>query len=116
MASKQYDLSTRAKAIELIMNGHSIADVSREIGAGVQTVSAWFMKYIPYKVDNIEVLVLKSKVMDEEKYVKRLKEIIDSQDTEGGRYDADQVLCDALEELGYTDIVDEWRKQSKLYA
>jgi hypothetical protein len=38
------------------------------------------------------------------------------EDAEQAHSDADGVLCDALRQLGYGDIVDEWQKVEKWYA
>lgn len=37
-------------------------------------------------------------------------------DTEIGHNEADNLLCDILEELGFKRLVDEWEKIDKWYA
>ena len=49
-------------------------------------------------------------------YMKRLKEAQEDRDTESAHADADEVLCDLLEALGYKKVVEAYRKVSKWYA
>jgi len=50
------------------------------------------------------------------KYIEKLKQLQTSTDTEDAHSQADDVLCDLLVELTYTDIVAEWKKIDKWYA
>lgn len=49
-------------------------------------------------------------------YMKRLKEAQENHDTEEAHADADNVLCDLLEALGYKKVVEAYNKVSKWYA
>lgn len=49
-------------------------------------------------------------------YMKRLKEAQESSDTESAHADADEVLCDLLEALGYKKVVEAYNKVDKWYA
>lgn len=49
-------------------------------------------------------------------YMKMLKEAQENTDTEVAHLDADQVLCDLLEALGYKKVVDAYHKVNKWYA
>lgn len=49
-------------------------------------------------------------------YMERLKEIQKNTDIEIAHSDADDVLCDLLTELGYGDIVNEYKKIERWYA
>lgn len=57
-----------------------------------------------------------TKSFDIRPYMKRLKEAQQGSDVESAHAEADQVLCDLLEALGYTKIVEEYDKVSKWYA
>ncbi len=48
--------------------------------------------------------------------IARLKELQNSKDPEEDHFDADRVLCDLLNELGYMDVVDEWVRIDRWYA
>ena len=48
--------------------------------------------------------------------VKRLQEEVKNKDIEEAHYNADQVLCDLLEELGYKEVVDTYNKVDKYYS
>lgn len=56
-----------------------------------------------------------------DKYLNRMKEVkqkyeIEQDDEEAAHVLADTVLCDLLESLGYTDIVEEFNSIHKWYA
>jgi len=51
-----------------------------------------------------------------EKYLNKLKEKCSSGDIEINHYNADDVLCELLESLGYNEIVTEFKKLEKWYA
>ncbi len=51
--------------------------------------------------------------MTEEEYVQKLKDACASGDTEIAHSISDEILCDAIEQLGWTDLASEFRKQSK---
>ena len=46
----------------------------------------------------------------------KLKELQQSDDVELSHYEADQIICNLLNDLGYTDVVKEYNKISKWYA
>ena len=48
--------------------------------------------------------------------VNRLRAAQQSNDTESAHAEADEVLCDLLEAIGFKTIVKEYRKVSKWYA
>lgn len=50
------------------------------------------------------------------RYKKRLIELQHNSDTEVAHLSADQILCNILEELGYSDVVKEYNKIEKWYA
>lgn len=50
------------------------------------------------------------------RYKKRLIKLQHNSDTEIAHCSADQILCNILEELGYSDIVEEYNKIEKWYA
>lgn len=54
--------------------------------------------------------------MNRNKALQKLKELQESQDTEGAHYGADEVLCDLLHFLGYDDVIEEYHKIGKWYA
>jgi hypothetical protein len=47
-------------------------------------------------------------------YISKLKEC--RGDTEIGHIDADWLLCDLLVQLGYSEVVEEFKKLTKWYA
>lgn len=51
-----------------------------------------------------------------EEYVTRLKELIEISDYEFAHSEADKVLCDLLEQLGFMEIVETWQEVGKWYA
>lgn len=51
-----------------------------------------------------------------EKYIQKLVKAQESGDAECAHMDADDILCDLLEELGFSDVVNEFRKINKWYA
>lgn len=51
-----------------------------------------------------------------EKYQERLDEIALWGDSEEGHWEADQILCDILTELGYDKIVASYQQVGKWYA
>ena len=46
----------------------------------------------------------------------KLKELQQSDDVEQSHYEADQIICNLLNDLGYKDILKEYNKISKWYA
>lgn len=57
--------------------------------------------------------------MDEELkmlYVKRMIEAGNQDDPEDAHADADDILCEVLEKLGFEDLVSEFNKINKYYA
>lgn len=55
--------------------------------------------------------------MDRQQAIARLKELQGSlQDVEIAHVEADQILCDLLNSLGYMDVVDQWIEIEKWYA
>jgi hypothetical protein len=51
-----------------------------------------------------------------EKVIAQLKQLQGDGDTEHNHIDADRILCDFLEHLGYEDVVVEYVKVDKWYA
>jgi len=51
-----------------------------------------------------------------EKEIEKLKELQNDDDVENAHSTADAILCEILEQLGYTKIVDEYCKITKWYA
>lgn len=56
--------------------------------------------------------------MTREEALAKLQIIIDRNDWnyENGHYEADQILCRLLEELGYSDVVEKYDNINKWYA
>lgn len=48
--------------------------------------------------------------------VKRLQEEVDNDDTECAHGNADDILCELLEKLGYKDVVEKYNEVSKWYS
>ena len=48
--------------------------------------------------------------------VKRLQEEVDNADTECAHCNADDILCELLEKLGYKEVVVKYNEVSKWYA
>ncbi len=48
--------------------------------------------------------------------VEKMKECVNSGDTEVAHLDADDILCDVLTQLGYKELVDLYEKVNKWYA
>lgn len=59
---------------------------------------------------------MKKKVLNIKQYMDRLKEAQNNCDTESAHAEADCVLCDLLNDLGYTAIVEAYDKVEKWYA
>ena len=51
-----------------------------------------------------------------EEIIARLKELQQDDDIEGAHIQADWIICDLLEDLGYTKVIKEYDKISKWYA
>lgn len=49
-------------------------------------------------------------------YMDRLKTAQENTDIESAHEDADDILCDLLEALGYKNVVEEYHKVEKWYA
>lgn len=54
--------------------------------------------------------------MDINKYIKRMENAKKNWDTECSHIDADDILCEMLEDLGYGEIVEMYREIDKWYA
>ena len=52
----------------------------------------------------------------EEKYLKQLRDLKESKDTERAHCDADTIIMSILSELGYDSLVEEWSAIEKWYA
>ena len=52
----------------------------------------------------------------EAKYLPRMRELIDSDDTEMAHSEADDILIDILKELGFTKLIELYEKVGKWYA
>ena len=69
--------------------------------------------------DGIERTELTFQGMDSNKrneYLNKMKSLQDNIDTEVAHAYADGILCDILNELGYSDIVEAWEQIDKWYA
>lgn len=55
-------------------------------------------------------------VMGPEEFERRMREIADSEDREGGHIDADRLMASVLRELGYGEGVRIFEEMSKWYA
>lgn len=51
-----------------------------------------------------------------QEYINRLKQIQRNNDYEIAHGDADEVLLEILEDLGYSDIIEEYNKVEKYYS
>lgn len=54
--------------------------------------------------------------MEKELIKKSLIDLQSNDDTELAHIQADDILCSFLEELGYSDVVEEYKKISKWYV
>ncbi|EGO4532899.1 hypothetical protein ITZ04_000791 [Escherichia coli] len=54
--------------------------------------------------------------MTREEAIEKLKELQTWRDSEVAHEDADTVICELLESLGFADVVDEYAKVDKWYA
>ena len=54
--------------------------------------------------------------MTKKEAIKQLKERQQSDDKEVAHAEADDILCDLLDSMGYKDVVKEFRKIPKWYA
>lgn len=56
--------------------------------------------------------------MNREEAIKKLKELqnTDEWDVEQAHIEADNILCELLKTLGYSDVVEEWAKREKFFA
>ena len=48
--------------------------------------------------------------------IKKMNEFADSRDVEGAHAEADELLCEFLQGLGYSDVVDAYKAVGKWYA
>ena len=58
----RYSLKERAMMVEWVVNGHTIAEVSRHMKIGPGTISKWVSEYFGYKGEDSSVLTLPSKM------------------------------------------------------
>ena len=54
--------------------------------------------------------------MNREDAINQLKDQQDSTDTECAHCEADDIICELLESLGYKDVVEEYNKIDKWFA
>ena len=54
--------------------------------------------------------------MDVEEVKQKLREEADNNDTEAAHGNADDILCEFLKELGYSEVVDSYNEIHKWYA
>jgi hypothetical protein len=54
--------------------------------------------------------------MTKEEAIEKLRLLQSGVDIEVKHGDADDILCELLETLGYGDVVEEWKKVGKWYA
>lgn len=55
-------------------------------------------------------------MMTRERAIKQLKAQVENDDLEAAHEEADFILCELLEALGYLDVVEVWREVGKYYA
>lgn len=55
-------------------------------------------------------------MIDREEAIKRLRECQQNDDIEIRHIEADEILCELLTSLGYSDVVQEWNNLDKWYA
>lgn len=48
--------------------------------------------------------------------IRRLKALASSRDTEAAHGEADDILCELLDHLGYGEVVEAWHEIDKWYA
>lgn len=58
----KYSLREKAMMIEWVVNGHTIAEVSKHMKIGPGTLSKWVSDYFGYKGENRSILTLPSKL------------------------------------------------------
>ncbi len=56
------------------------------------------------------------KLADQKPYIERLTRLWNNGDIKVNHFEADKVLCDLLNELGYEAVVAAWRQVPKWYA
>lgn len=71
----RYSLKERAKMVEWVVNGHTIAEVSKHMKIGPGTISKWVSEYFGYRGEDREVMTLSSKIND----IIELADIVDYQ-------------------------------------
>ena len=54
--------------------------------------------------------------MTREEAISKLKGLQNSYDPEAAHSDADDIICELLQSLGYSDVIDEFNKVDKWYA
>lgn len=54
--------------------------------------------------------------MNETEAIKSIEKLIDEDDVEIAHTEADNILCEVLEHLGYTKLVKTWKKVPKHYS
>lgn len=60
----RYSLRERAIMIEWVVNGHTIAEVSKHMKIASGTISKWVSDYFGYRGDDGEIITLPSKIND----------------------------------------------------
>jgi hypothetical protein len=55
-------------------------------------------------------------MIDKKFYITELQKLQNDDDIEHNHWVADQILCNILTELGYSDVAEEYEKISKWYA
>ncbi len=98
-------LSSQRRACELSSGrGHNIARMVR-LSDEMERLTTKLVAHPGYKA-----------LTAKDDAIKRLRAIQNECDTEGGHIEADDVLCDLLESVGFEDVVAEFRKVKKWYA
>lgn len=59
-----YPIKLRALAVEYFLQGTPQRRIAKIVGCSPDTVGAWYLDYIGYKGDNIELITKKSKIMN----------------------------------------------------
>lgn len=60
----RYSLRERAIMVEWVVNGHTIAEVSKHMKIGSGTISKWVSEYFGYKGDEGITVTMPSKIND----------------------------------------------------
>lgn len=60
----RYSLSERAEMVETVVNGTTIAEVSRTKNVGIMSISRWVTEYLGYRGKEGITITIPSKIND----------------------------------------------------